>query len=291
MFELVDQAPSNAQNYRFDSVSVKEPKFEIDGVFLPPASDPPGVVYFCEVQFQKDEVLYERLFAESMLYFYRHRSSFSNWQAVVIYPSRSIEQTDTLPYQHFLDHGQVTRVYLDELDEIGQLPLGVAVMRLTTVEEAQASTVARDLLMRARQEAPSLAVTRTIIEMVTTIMVYKFTSLNRREIETMLGLDLQRTRVYQEAKAEGLEQGLEQGIEQGIEQGLEQGIEQGIERGEKLLIMRLLTRVIGEIPQEARSQIDQLSLPQLENLGEALLEFRDRQDLIQWLEAASTQEQ
>ncbi|MGB3206751.1 MAG: DUF2887 domain-containing protein [Crinalium sp.] len=39
---------ANAQSYRFDSVAVKEPKFEIDGVFLPPASETPGVVYFCE---------------------------------------------------------------------------------------------------------------------------------------------------------------------------------------------------------------------------------------------------
>jgi len=30
-------------------------QFEIDGVFLPPAPDVPGVVYSCEVQFQKDE--------------------------------------------------------------------------------------------------------------------------------------------------------------------------------------------------------------------------------------------
>ncbi len=31
--------------YRFDSVAVKEPRFEIDGVFLPPESEP-GIVYF-----------------------------------------------------------------------------------------------------------------------------------------------------------------------------------------------------------------------------------------------------
>ncbi len=64
LFELLDTQPENAANYRFDSVGVKEPKFEIDGVFLPPETDEAGVVYFCEVQFQKDERLYERLFGE-----------------------------------------------------------------------------------------------------------------------------------------------------------------------------------------------------------------------------------
>ncbi len=49
LFELLTNPPENADAYRFDSVAVKEPKFEIDGVFLPPESRNPGVVYFCEV--------------------------------------------------------------------------------------------------------------------------------------------------------------------------------------------------------------------------------------------------
>lgn len=47
LFDLIGDRPSNAEEYRFDSVAVKEPKFEIDGVFLPPESEP-GVVYFCD---------------------------------------------------------------------------------------------------------------------------------------------------------------------------------------------------------------------------------------------------
>jgi len=78
--------PGNASAYRFDSVAVKEPKFEIDGVFLPPNSNDPGIIYFCEVQFQKDDRLYERLFGEAFLYFYRQRERYSDWQAVIIYP-------------------------------------------------------------------------------------------------------------------------------------------------------------------------------------------------------------
>jgi predicted transposase YdaD len=40
------------------------------------------------VQMQKDDRLYERLFSESMAHFYRNRDYYSDWQAVVIYPSR-----------------------------------------------------------------------------------------------------------------------------------------------------------------------------------------------------------
>jgi predicted transposase YdaD len=46
--------PTNPDAYRFHSVAIKEPKFEIDGVFLPSETEGAGVVYFYEVEFQKD---------------------------------------------------------------------------------------------------------------------------------------------------------------------------------------------------------------------------------------------
>ena len=202
LFELLEGKPDNAQDYRFDSVTVKEPTFEIDGVFLPPESEPPGMIYFCEVQFQKDEKLYERLFGESFLYFYRNRDRFSDWQAVVIYPSRSIEQTNSHPYRALLSSDQVHRVFLDELGDIDQLPLGLALMVLTTLSEAIAPQAARDLLARTERESLSLPIRQGITDMIGTIMVYKFTNLSRQEIDAMLGIRIEETRVYQEAQEE-----------------------------------------------------------------------------------------
>ncbi|MBD2593268.1 Rpn family recombination-promoting nuclease/putative transposase [Nostoc spongiaeforme FACHB-130] len=260
LFELLTNTPNNAGAYRFDSVAVKEPKFEIDGVFLPPDNEGAGVVYFCEVQFQRDEQLYERVFAESSLYFYRNRPRFSDWQAVVIYPSRSIEQVDIYPHRTLLNGEQVHRVYLDELGDIRQLPLWVALMVLTTVEPEQAPTEARYLLTRASQEASQKA-SRAIIEMITTIMVYKFEILSRAEVESMLGITLQETRVYREIKEEG--------------------------RTEEAanLISRQLTKRFGELPQEMRLSISGLPLPVLEDLSEALLDFGSIADVQVWLEA------
>jgi predicted transposase/invertase (TIGR01784 family) len=127
LFELVPNPPDNAAAYRFDSVAVKEPKFEIDGVFLPPEGTK-GIVYFCELQMQKDKQLYERIFAESSLYFYRNRPKFSDWQVVVIYLSRSTEQSDLYPHRVALAGEQVHRIYLNELGDIGQLPLWVRLL-------------------------------------------------------------------------------------------------------------------------------------------------------------------
>ncbi|MBW4551844.1 MAG: DUF4351 domain-containing protein [Aphanocapsa sp. GSE-SYN-MK-11-07L] len=49
------------------------------------------------------------------------------------------------------------------------------------------------------------------------------------------------------------------------------------------LILRQLTRRFGALPVELRTQIEALSLPQLEALGDALLDFSELTDLVNWL--------
>jgi predicted transposase/invertase (TIGR01784 family) len=200
LFELLDEVPDTAMRYRFESVAVKEPTFTIDGVFLPPETEPPGTVFFAEVQMQKDDRLYERLFSESVAHFYRNRDYYSDWQAVVIYPSRSTEQTETHPYRVLINSDQVHRIYLNELGAIEDLPLGVASMVLTIVKEAEAGVKARMLIGRANQEVSSLPIRQDIIDTISKIMVYKFNKLSREEIEAMLGTKLEETRVFQEAQ-------------------------------------------------------------------------------------------
>lgn len=55
------------------------------------------------------------------------------------------------------------------------------------------------------------------------------------------------------------------------------------EREARSLVLRLLSRKVGELPEEVRSQIDVLSLHQLEALGEALLDFSNLSNLTDWL--------
>ncbi len=64
------------------------------------------------------------------------------------------------------------------------------------------------------------------------------------------------------------------------------GFERGIEQGEKSLILRQLTRRVGALSEGLQSQVERLSLPQLEALGEALLDFTGLADLEQWLATA-----
>lgn len=67
----------------------------------------------------------------------------------------------------------------------------------------------------------------------------------------------------------------------------EQAKEEGRQEGEQDLIMRLLNRRIGEIDASLIGRIKGLSIEQLGNLGEALLDFSSVADLETWLNQQS----
>jgi hypothetical protein len=57
-----------------------------------------------------------------------------------------------------------------------------------------------------------------------------------------------------------------------------------IEEGEKKLLFRLLNCRIGAVPPAARSQIEGLPSAMLEELGEAVLDFSELTDQLDWLQ-------
>jgi predicted transposase YdaD len=66
-------------------------------------------------------------------------------------------------------------------------------------------------------------------------------------------------------------------------EGRLEGRQEGIIDGEQRLIIRQLNRRLGEIDASLTERIRELSLEQLENLGEVLLEFSNVADLEAWL--------
>jgi predicted transposase YdaD len=192
------------------------------------------------------------MLSEIAIYTYRNRERFANWQAVVIYPTRNTEQSRLDMVWEMLESRRIRRVYLDELGEIEDLPTGLGLMVLTTMEGEKAKSEARSLIQRAEGS-------RDIIEIVSTIIFYKFNNLSRDEVDVMLGIELQQTRVYQEAKADG----------------------------EKIVVLKMLDRKLGNIniTPEIRSRVNNLSIEQLESLSESLLDFGQMSDLIGWLDA------
>ncbi len=58
--------------------------------------------------------------------------------------------------------------------------------------------------------------------------------------------------------------------------------EQGKQKGEANLVIRLLNRRFGQLSADLLTKIRGLSVEQLEDLGEALLDFKSENDLTQW---------
>ena len=268
LFEFVDEPPVEASRYQFESVEVKETAFRMDGVFLPPDDAMPNTVFFAEVQFQKDEDLYHRFFSELFLFLYRHSVRYPNWFGVLIFGDRSLEPTNSSIHQALLNSPQVRRIYLNELGDWRQQPLGVGLMLLTIAPEPDAVEAARFFIQQAPQQSTQELSEQAIIDLITTIMVYKFIALSREEIEAMLGLNLEESRVYQDAKAVGREEGLQVGLQ----------------AGQSALVLRLLTRQVGKVPVASQTIVRSLPLADLEELGEALLEFTQLTDLVIWLQ-------
>jgi predicted transposase YdaD len=133
-------------------------------------------------------------------------------------------------------------------------------MQLIIADTMDAISKAKELLSKTEPLSKTDAKFSAIMELIETIVVYKFPLLSREEIERMLGLsELRQTKVYQEA------------------------LEEGEQTGEARLILRLLARRVGSLPTGAEAQVQALDLPRLEALGEALLDFSEVGDLTEWL--------
>ncbi|NJN85420.1 MAG: DUF4351 domain-containing protein [Leptolyngbyaceae cyanobacterium SL_7_1] len=103
---------------------------------------------------------------------------------------------------------------------------------------------------------------------------------------------MQESVIYQELREEAREEAFQQVREEmrqalrqeAREEALQQVSQEVQLKGERALILRLLTRKVGEVPSSTKAQIETLNLVQLEDLGEALLNFATLADLTQWLE-------
>jgi predicted transposase/invertase (TIGR01784 family) len=202
-FEIINQSPATANSYQFSSVEIKQLAFRIDGVFLPKANAPSLPIYFVEVQFQSDKQFYSRFFTETFMYLDKTELT-NNWCGVVVYPTKSVDDGETQRYIELLTSGRVQRIYLDELESTSGESVGIETVKLVIEPESTAGAKARELIELNRQQTVDTVTQQEILELIETIIIYKFPQKSRKEIEQMLGLgELKQTKVYQEAKDEG----------------------------------------------------------------------------------------
>jgi len=268
LFELLGQPIDNAEGYQFISAEVKEKAFRFDGIFMPKILD--KLIYFVEVQFQKKAEFYGQFLSEILLYLNQYQPS-QDWRAVAIFAKRSLESNNLTTFQQeLISSGRILRIYLDELPQQDSIAIGL--IQLITSKDEEAPNLVKTLLSKAQLDLTNLAFQRNVIELLESVLVSKFPKLNRQEIEAMFALsDLKQTRVYQEA------------LEEGKQEGEARGEAKGRQQGEARLALRLLTRKLGNLPPATQNTIQQLPTEQIENLGEALLDFASIIDLDRWL--------
>ncbi len=253
LFELLGQPPENAAGYQFTSVEVKEKAFRFDGIFMPNSEEKP--IYFVEVQFQNKPEFYWELITEINIYLNQYKPE-QDWQAVALFAKRSLDVEKLTNYQQELvNSGRIKRIYLDEIPSGS---IGMGLIELIVSKENQSQELVKTLMARTKTEVSNDSERQGIIELLESVLMSKFSQLSRQEIEAMfLVSDIKQTRVYQEAK----------------------------EEGEKNLMLRILSKRFGKLNDSYIESINSLRIAQLEDLGEALLDFGDINDLEQWLKS------
>ena len=257
LFEILGEPTENARDYKFTSVEVKEKAFRFDGIFMADSVEKP--IYFVEVQFQPKPDFYWELIAEINIYLNQFKP-VQDWQGVALFAKRSLDVGELTAYQQeFINSGRIKRIYLDELPPGS---IGMGLIELIVSKEVQAPELVKTLLDRTKTEVENDREKQGIIELLETVLLSKFSQLSRQEIEAMfLVSDIKQTRVYQEAKQEGEQE------------------------GEKNLLLRQLSKRFGKLGDVYITSINSLTIAQLEDLGEALLDFGDINDLEQWLKS------
>jgi predicted transposase YdaD len=257
--ELIPNIPLDCE---FDYIApvIKEREFRLDGLLIPKSENWDIPLIFLEAQMQSDTGFYGRYFAEIFLYLQQYPEK-RPWQGLLILHNRQQYLGETVPYQIILQE-KIKCLYLEDLLPRADISPNLALLKLLVFEEIEAFHLSRSILEKSETQTTF----QQRLNLIETILVNKFPHLGTQEILRMLDLkttDITQSRFYQEVVAVGRQEGLL--------------------AGEADLILRQLTRKYGTLTPEVNQQIRALTIAELGDLGEALLDFVEIGDLKTWL--------
>ena len=248
--ELLPEIPDGCQ-FEYSAPVVKEKEFRLDGLLTPIDNDDLPLV-FLEAQMQKDSDFYSRYFASLFIYLHQYKVQ-RNWRGLLILNNRNQDLGNEILYDDLLDK-RVQRLFLSDLLTEENLSPNLAILKLIVTPENEAVSDAQKILKSAtNQEEFNLR-----LDLVEAILVNKFPQLSIEEIQKMINLreaDITQTRFYQQV----------------------------VQITETNMVIRQLNRRCGSLSDTLETKVRSLSIPQLESLGEALLDFQDITDLENWL--------
>jgi hypothetical protein len=232
-----------------------------------------------------DRSFHRRLGAETFRLLQQHEE-VAHLQVLVLLAHRRLALGSSQPplLRRFLQE-DVTWVDLAALACQPDLDPMLALLTLPVIKEPDLGPCAQRIL----------ALRPDLIELIVPILSERFQGLSPSQLMATLGISKdfwRHTRAFQdilqEGRQEGVELGRQEGRQEGREEGRELGLEEGLEEGRRreasALALRQLERRCGTIDASTGSRIEALSLPQLEELALALLDFKSAEDLQTWLE-------
>jgi predicted transposase YdaD len=260
--------PERETAYIFRPVALKKVAHHPDGVLWPrqhPGGSARRPVVLLEVQMHADRSFHRRLGAETFRLLQQHEE-VAHLQVLVLLAHRRLALGSSQPrlLRRFLEH-DVTWVDLAVLARQPDLDPLLALLTLPVQKEPDLGPCAQRIL----------ALRPGLIELIVPILSERFQGLSPSQIMATLGISKEfwrHTRAFQDI------------LQEGRQEGVELGHEEGRRREASLLASRLLERRCGSIDASTGSRIEALSLPQLEELALALLDFRSAEDLQTWLE-------
>jgi predicted transposase YdaD len=274
--------------YIFRPVALKKVAHHPDGVLWPrqhPGGSEALPVVLLEVQMHADRRFHRRLGAETFRLLQQHEE-VAHLQVLVLLAHQRLALGSSQPrlLRRFLQE-DVTWVDLAALARQPDLDPMLALLTLPVQKEPALGPCAQRIV----------ALRPDLIELIVPILSERFQGLSPSQLMATLGISKdfwRHTRAFQDILAEGRQEGVElgrqegrqEGREEGRELGLEEGLEEGRRREASALALRQLERRCGSLEVPTSSRIEALSLPQLEELALALLEFRGVGDLQAWLE-------
>ena len=218
------------------------------------------VILHLEFQTSTDETMPFRM-ADYRLRVYRRFPEKTMRQVVIYLKSTGSElvQQDTFSISGMTHQFEIIRLWeqptADLLKFPGLLPLAVLGRSNDRTQTLQEVSSIIDSIEDRREQSNVAAATSVLAGLVLKKEVIR--AVIREEI-------MQESVIYQDIKA--------------------QGKAEGIKEGEVSLVLRQLKRRLGQLELEDENRINQLPVEQLEALGEALLDFSNRDDLLAWLD-------
>lgn len=264
--------------YDFEAIDVKALERRIDGVVLPEQPEEP--IWAIEVQAQHDPAIYHRLLIDMGLVGERHLGREVRGLLLFISPA---QDPKTEPWHSVMVRDPqlpIRRVYLSNvLKRLERTqpdhPL-LATFLPYLIDDREQLREQAPLAYRHIQQAPlSDPVRRRCLEVFQSWLLARFDDLTLKEIFVMLGelTPLEQTRAYREI----------------VEENKPLWLDEGRQREASALILRQLQRRLGTLAAAQRARVQALPVEQLEDLGEALLDFAAGADLDDWLNVRAKQ--